>query len=121
MFGVPGAPGNGLGLRNHEPSSSRGAWFASQQSLTFHGEFHKTIMTPPPQHPIHSAISPLDSTWLLSYTDAAARFAQELWAFEQKLPQAPAPVPDDIIDITMQRELQHLVNKFVEASRNQCT
>lgn len=80
-----------------------------------------TIMATRFSQPIDKASSPVPSSWALKYTDAAAQYAQELWADELQLPGAPKPQWDKtILDQGIRVEIKHLVSQFVQALHNQC-
>ena len=71
--------------------------------------------------PLDDAHSPVPSTWALVFTDAVAQYAQELWAVELKIPEAPQPYYDQsIIDTQTRDEVRHLVFAFSRALRKQC-
>lgn len=71
--------------------------------------------------PIDDTGSPIPAHWALTFTDAVALYAQELWAQELKLPNAPEPFWNkEIIDAETRAEVRHLVSAFAAASRNQC-
>ncbi|KZV59639.1 hypothetical protein PENSPDRAFT_694969 [Peniophora sp. CONT] len=69
------------------------------------------------KQPLDSATSVVDSSWLLSFTDHVVSYAQELWAAELQLPNAPVPSCSDEIDVSFRPEIVHLVKTFAEASR----
>lgn len=78
-------------------------------------------MTSKFSQPIDAAWRPVPSAWALAYTDAAAQYAQELWAEELKLPGAPKATWDKaILDEEIRAELKHLVLAFVRSLHNQC-
>lgn len=71
--------------------------------------------------PLDDANSPIPSTWALTFSDAVAQYAQELWAVELQLPNAPEPVWDKtVIDAETCFEVRHLVSAFARALKNQC-
>lgn len=70
--------------------------------------------------PIDEATSSVPSHWALTFSDAVAQYAQELWAIELKLPGAPEPIWNKaVIDAATCLEVRHLVREFARAFRNQ--
>ena len=70
--------------------------------------------------PLDDALSPVDPDWLLAYTDGVARYAQQLWAVEMRLPDAPAPVCPKTVPYRHRPEIRHLVGVYARAMQNQC-
>lgn len=82
--------------------------------------YNQTIMDKKWTLPIDEATSSVPSHWALTFSDAVALYAQELWAIELNLPGAPDPVWNKaVIDAATCLEVRHLVREFARAFRNQ--